>query len=52
MMYIAVVLGWQVIGGWTAGCYMYCRKELFDSLGGFDEDYFAGKELSFSRQLK
>lgn len=52
MMYLGVVLGWQVIGGWAAGCYMYCRKELFDSFGGFDEEYFAAEELFFSLQLK
>ena len=51
LMYLAVVLVWQVIGGWAAGCYMYCRKDLFDSFGGFDEEYFAGEELFFSRQL-
>ncbi len=52
VMYLAVVLGWQIIGGWAAGCYMFCRKDLFDSFGGFDEEYFAGEELFFSRQLK
>lgn len=52
LMYLGVVLGWQIIGGWAAGCYMYCRKDLFDSFGGFDEQYFAAEELFFSRQLK
>lgn len=51
LMYLVVVLCWQVVGGWAAGCYMYCRKDLFDSFGGFNEEYFAGEELFFSRQL-
>ena len=52
IMYLGVILGWQIVGGWAAGCYMFCQKELFDSFGGFDEEYFAGEELFFSRQLK
>lgn len=51
LMYYAVVLGWQVMGRWAAGCYMFCRKDLFDSFGGFDEEYFACEEFFFSRQV-
>lgn len=51
-IYYAVVSFWQVLGGWAAGCYMYCRKDLFDSFGGFDESYFAAEEYFFSKQLK
>ena len=47
-----VVLVWNIIGGWAAGCFMFCRKELFDSFGGFDEEYFAAEELFFSKELK
>lgn len=50
-MFYAVTLVWHIAGGWAAGCYMYCRKDLFDSFGGFDEQYFAAEELFFSRQL-
>ncbi|MEL7499860.1 MAG: glycosyltransferase [Planctomycetota bacterium] len=51
-MFYAVVLFWHVLGGWAAGCYMFCRKELFDSFGGFNEEYFAAEEYFFSKQLK
>jgi len=51
-MYYAVVIVWQYVFGWAAGCYMFCRKEYFDSFGGFDEQYYAAEELFFSQQLK
>ena len=52
LMYLSVVVVWQVIGHWAAGCYMFCRKDVFDSFGGFDETYFAAEELFFSRSVK
>lgn len=50
-MFYAVKIGWQSIGGWAAGCFMYCQRELFESFGGFDEDYLAIEELFFSRSI-
>ena len=52
MLYYAVRLVWQTIGGWAAGCFMYCRRDLFEHFGGFDEEYFAAEELFFSRSVK
>ena len=52
LMYLGVVVVWQIIGRWAAGCYMYCRKDVFDSFGGFDETYYAAEELFFSRSVK
>ena len=52
MLYYAVRLVWQTIGGWAAGCFMYCRRDLFEHFGGFDENYFAAEELFFSRAVK
>ena len=52
LMYCSLVLVWHVMGRWAAGCFMYCRKDLFDSFGGFDEAFFAAEELFFSRELK
>ena len=52
LMYLSVVLVWQIIGGWAAGCFMFCKKDVFDTFDGFDEAYFAGEELFFSLQLK
>ena len=52
LMYLSVVVVWQIVGRWAAGCYMFCRKDVFDSFGGFDETYFAAEELFFSRSVK
>lgn len=52
LMVDAVVLVWQILGGWAAGCFMFCRREAFESFGGFDENYFAAEEYFFSRNLK
>jgi glycosyltransferase involved in cell wall biosynthesis len=52
LMYLAVVFFWQILGGWAAGCYMFCQRRLFDDFGGFDENFFAAEELFFSRNLK
>ncbi len=51
MMFYAVKIGWQSIGRWAAGCFMFCRKEVFDEFGGFDENYFAIEEFFFSREI-
>lgn len=34
------------------GCFMFCTKETFDAVGGFDESLFASEELALSRALK
>jgi glycosyltransferase involved in cell wall biosynthesis len=51
-MYLGLVTIWLKIGGWAAGCFMFCRKDAFDSFGGFDEQFFAAEEYFFSTQLK
>ena len=52
ILYYAVRLVWQSVGGWAAGCFMFCRRDLFEHFGGFDEEYFAAEELFFSRSVK
>lgn len=52
MMYHAVVTGWQRMGRWAAGCYMFCQADAFRSMGGFDERYYAAEEYFFSKSLK
>ena len=37
---------------WAAGCFVFCTREGFERTGGFDEGYFAGEEIIFSRALK
>jgi glycosyltransferase involved in cell wall biosynthesis len=42
------------IGRWlrlAAGCFVYCTREAFDAVGGFDETYFGAEELVLSRAL-
>lgn len=51
-IFYAVSLAWLTMGRWAAGCYMFCRRDVFESFGGFDESYFACEEYFFSRQLK
>jgi glycosyltransferase involved in cell wall biosynthesis len=36
----------------AAGCFMFCRREAFRAVGGFDERYFASEEVWLSRALR
>lgn len=38
--------------GLAAGCFLFCTRKAFDTVGGFDEDYFGAEELVMSRALK
>ncbi len=51
-MYYAVTTVWLFVFRYSAGCYMYCRKDAFEDFGGFDEQFFAAEEMYFSQQLK
>lgn len=33
------------------GCFMFCTRATFDAAGGFDERYYAGEDVVFSRAL-
>jgi glycosyltransferase involved in cell wall biosynthesis len=35
----------------AAGCFIFCRRDAFESVGGFDETYFGAEELVISRAL-
>ena len=35
-----------------AGSYIFCRRDAWEGVGGFDERYYAAEEIIFSRQLK
>jgi cellulose synthase/poly-beta-1,6-N-acetylglucosamine synthase-like glycosyltransferase len=50
------VLLWLVqagmrLGRLAAGCYVFCTREAFAAVGGFDERLFATEEIAFSRAL-
>ena len=36
----------------TVGCFMFCTRDAFDRIGGFDERLFAAEEVAFSRAIK
>jgi len=36
----------------AAGSFVYCRRDAFDAIGGFDTKVYAAEELVFSRRLK
>jgi GT2 family glycosyltransferase len=38
--------------GLGVGAFIFTRRESFDALGGFDEQYFAGEEVYFTLALK
>jgi glycosyltransferase involved in cell wall biosynthesis len=37
---------------YAAGCFFFCRRDAFESVGGFDERHFAGEEIMLSSALK
>ncbi len=37
---------------WVAGAFVFCSRDAFEAVNGFDDSLFAGEEISFSRRLK
>lgn len=37
---------------YAAGCFLFCRREAFEAVGGFDERLFGAEEIALSRALK
>ena len=35
----------------AAGCFIYCRRDAFETVGGFDEQFFASEEIWISKAL-
>ncbi|MFW2372548.1 MAG: glycosyltransferase [Gammaproteobacteria bacterium] len=38
--------------GMAAGCFVFCRQDAFEAIGGFSEKVYASEEIWLSRQLK
>lgn len=37
--------------GIAPGCFVFCTRDAFDAVGGFDEAYYAGEDVAISRAL-
>ena len=37
---------------WAPGCFVFARRDAFDAIGGFDEQYYVTEELYFSHAIK
>ncbi len=47
--------GWNLISRtckWACGAFMFCRRDAFEAVGGFDEQLYAGEEIFFSRAIR
>ncbi len=38
--------------GWAAGCFIFCTRAAFETVGGFDESVYAAEEVLMSRALR
>lgn len=38
--------------GLACGCFLFCTREAFEAVGGFDETLFASEEITMSQSLK
>jgi glycosyltransferase involved in cell wall biosynthesis len=50
-----IIKSWNFISNlmsWAAGCYVYCTKKAFESVGGFDERVYASEEILFVKAVK
>jgi glycosyltransferase involved in cell wall biosynthesis len=37
---------------WFAGCFVFCTREAFETVGGFDETLFASEEIALSKSFQ
>ncbi|HEY6824416.1 MAG TPA: glycosyltransferase [Steroidobacteraceae bacterium] len=51
-MLIALLLPLYRSLGLAAGCFLFCTRQAFDAVGGFDERLFAAEEVVMSRALR
>ena len=46
---------WNSVSGFVnlaAGSYLFCYRQAWEDIGGFDEEVYAGEEIFFSQKLK
>src|SRR6188474_2395967 len=46
------VLGFMRFFRLAAGCFLFCRRDAFEAVGGWDERHFAGEEIMLSLALR
>jgi glycosyltransferase involved in cell wall biosynthesis len=49
---LRAVIGLMRFFRWAAGCFVFCTREAFAAVGGFDERHFAAEEIALSAALK
>ena len=49
---VLFVFAWQRIGRWATGCFLFCRREAFEAVGGFNSEWFAAEERAMSIALR
>jgi cellulose synthase/poly-beta-1,6-N-acetylglucosamine synthase-like glycosyltransferase len=45
-------LGLQWIGRLASGCFIYCTRQAFEAVGGFDETLYVAEDVVLSRRLQ
>ena len=40
------------VSGFAAGCFLFCSRDAFAAVGGFDEAFFGAEEIVMSRALR
>jgi glycosyltransferase involved in cell wall biosynthesis len=54
-MHRMLVWFWNTVSvrlGLAAGSYLFCQRQAWEDVGGFDQTVYAGEELYFSRKIK
>ena len=47
-----LIIGIYLRLGHAGGCFLFTRREAFETVGGFDENYYATEEMHLSKALK
>ncbi|MDX1836762.1 hypothetical protein DIZ81_03660 [Legionella taurinensis] len=45
---------WNMRSRWNhhcSGCFLFCKKDVFDAIGGYDESFYAAENINFSARL-
>ena len=53
--YFLVLHLWRIISRifrWAPGSFVFCRRDLFQELGGFNTELYASEEIDFSKRYK